>query len=120
MTSAAVLTNATTRAEVARRTSTGNSHFEVNACPDANGVGEGMYRIVNEELVTRPGSLQNGGASTTDATFKLKDGDDARLIQTEVQAAVSSGVHRGAGSVRRATRGRQVLHVIRRVRPERP
>jgi hypothetical protein len=93
MTSAAVITNATTGAEVARRTSTGNGHFEVNACPDANGVGEGKYRIVNQELVSRPGGLQNGGASTTEATFKVIDGDDAHLIQTEVQAAVSSGVH---------------------------
>ena len=93
MTSAAVLTNATTGAEVARRTSTGNGHFEVNACPDANGVGEGRYRIINQELVTRPGGLSNGGASTTEASFRLKNGDDAKLIQTEVDAAVSSGVH---------------------------
>jgi hypothetical protein len=93
MTSAAVITNATTGAEVARRTSTGNGHFEVSACPDANGIGEGKYRIVNQEVVTRPGGLQNGGASTTEATFKVIDGDDAHLIQTEVQAAVSSGVH---------------------------
>jgi hypothetical protein len=93
MTSAAVLTRIATGEEVARRTSTGNGHFEVNACPDANGVGEGRYRIINQERVTRPGGLSNGGASTTDATFRVTNGDDARLIQTEVQAAVSSGVH---------------------------
>ncbi len=93
MTSAAVITKAATGEEVARRISTGNGHFEVNACPDANGVGEGKYRIVNQELVTRPDGMQNGGASTTEATFKVIDGEDAHLIQTEVQAAVSSGVH---------------------------
>ena len=93
MTSAAIITKTATGEEVARRTSSGNGHFEVNACPDANGVGEGRYRIVNQELITRPGGLQNGGASTTEATFKLNDGDDAHLIQTEVQAAVSSGAH---------------------------
>ena len=44
-------------------------------------------------MVTRPGGLTNGGASTTQATFRLINGNDARLIRTEVDAAVSSGVH---------------------------
>ena len=93
LTSAAILTRTATGEEVARRTSSGNGHFEVNACPDANGVGEGRYRLINQELITRPGGISNGGASTTEATFRLIDGDDAHLVQTEVQAAVTSGAH---------------------------
>jgi len=93
ITSTAVITDMATGAEVARRISTDNGHFEVNACPDAQGIGEGKYTLVDQEEVSRPGGVSNGGSGSTQATFRVLNGDDAHLIETGVEAAVAAGAH---------------------------
>ncbi len=93
MTSAATISDKATHAEAARRTSTSTGHFEVDACPDAQGVGAGRYTLSNKEEVSRPQGPSNGGASSTEATFRLIDGDDAHLVRTEVEAALAAGAH---------------------------
>jgi hypothetical protein len=93
MTSASVMSDDATGAEIARRTSTDSGHFEIQACPDANGVGEGSYKLVDQEDVSTPGGIANGGQSSTDATFRVYNGDDAHLIRTEVDASLDAGAH---------------------------
>ncbi len=91
--SAAVLTEAATGTEVAKRSSTGTGHFEVNACPDDKGVAEGTYTLVDKEEVTNAAGTSNGGTASTDATFRLLDGDDAHLIHTEAEANLDAKAH---------------------------
>ena len=93
LTSTAVMTNKATGVEVARRFSSDTGRFEVNACPDAQGVAEGQYTIVDQADVTTPGQASDGWVASTVATFRIINGDDAHLIQTEVEVGVAAGAH---------------------------
>lgn len=103
ITSASTISDKGTNAEAARRASTSTGHFEVDACPDAQGIGAGRYTLSSKEEISRPRGPSNGGTSSTEATFRLIDGDDAHLIRTEVEAALTAGAHgthiSGDGSV---------------------
>jgi hypothetical protein len=93
LTSTAVMTNRATGAEVARRFSSDTGRFEVNACPNAQGVAEGHYTIVDQADVTTPGQASDGWVASTVATFRILNGEDAHLIQTEVEVGVAAGAH---------------------------
>ena len=64
-------------------TSTSHGHFDVNACPDASGIGAGSYTFeTKHELndVSRAGGAVRSGASrSTKAPFSVENGDDAHL-----------------------------------------
>ena len=87
------MSDPTTGSPIARRTSTGTGHFEINGCPDSQGVSPGTYTLLNQEEVTGAGGTSNGGASTTNATFRVLNGDDAHLIETDAQITTAAGAH---------------------------
>ena len=88
------MTNADTGAVVARNVSTAKAHFDVNACPEADGTTkDGRYTLTRQSETTAPGAANSGGVSSTDGPFKIFDGDDARLIRTDFTAGLAAGAH---------------------------
>jgi len=78
---------------VALYTSTSDGHFDVNACPDGGGIGEGTYSFkTKHELndLTGSANAQSSAGRTTQGPFKLVNGDDAHLQRVEASLAAGS------------------------------
>ena len=100
MTATDNISDAASGSFVALYTSTAHGHFDVNACPDANGVGEGTYTFeTKHELndVSGTSNGRSGGGRAVEAPFKLIDGDDAHLQRIEATLDLAADAH-GPGS----------------------
>ncbi|MEA2653275.1 MAG: hypothetical protein QOI37_502 [Chloroflexota bacterium] len=100
MTATDNISDATTGSFVGLYTSTAHGHFDVNACPDANGLGVGTYTFeTKHELndVSGASTSRAGGGRKVDAPFKLIDGDDAHLQRIEATLDLAADAH-GPGS----------------------
>jgi hypothetical protein len=93
LSSSSDMTDAASGAAVAHRTTMDTGHFDVNACPDVQGIAEGKYTLVDREDVSNAGGVSNGGTASTEATFRLVDGSDAHLVQTQVEANINAAAH---------------------------
>lgn len=87
---------------VALYTSTSSGHFDVNACPDGGGIGEGTYSFkTKHELNDLTGSANapSSAGRTTQGPFKLVNGDDAHLqrIEASLDSAADQGGPGAAG-----------------------
>jgi hypothetical protein len=80
------ITNAATGSFVALYTSRSIGSFDVNACPDENGVAEGTYTFETKHELNDVSGAQNAQSAagrSVDAPFRLIDGEDAHLVQIE-------------------------------------
>ena len=71
---------------IALYTSTTTGHFDVNACPDENGVAKGTYTFqTKHELndVSTTQAARSGASRSAEAPFSLINGEDAHLEQIE-------------------------------------
>ena len=85
---------------VALYTSTASGHFDVNACPNENGVGAGTYTFeTKHELndVAGATSARSGAGRSVESPFTLYNGDDAHLLRIEANLALAADAH-GPGS----------------------
>jgi hypothetical protein len=85
---------------VALYTSTAAGHFDVNACPDGGGIGEGTYTFTTKHELNDLGggaNVQSGGGRSTGAPFKLVNGDNAKLLRIEASLTMDADA-RGPGS----------------------
>src|SRR6185436_8295731 len=85
---------------VALYTSSAEGSFDVNACPDAGGIGVGTYTFqTRHELKDVSGSAnaRSSGGRSVQAPFRLVDGDDAKLLQVEASLDLGADA-RGPGS----------------------
>lgn len=85
---------------VALYTSTAHGHFDVNACPDRNGVGAGTYTFeTKHELndVESATNVRSGAGRSVEAPFSLINGDDAKLQRIEATLDLAADAH-GPGS----------------------
>ncbi|MEP7158621.1 MAG: hypothetical protein ABI797_04285 [Chloroflexota bacterium] len=72
---------------------TAHGQIDVNACPDADGVAEGNIAMSWEETITTASGSSAGGSASFDAPVRMLDGDDAHLIQTELDISFANGAH---------------------------
>src|SRR6185295_6267689 len=85
---------------VALYTSSAEGSFDVNACPDAGGIGAGTYTFqTRHELndVSGSANARSSGGRSVQAPFRLVDGDDAKLLQVEASLDLGADA-RGPGS----------------------
>jgi hypothetical protein len=85
---------------VALYTSRSTGHFDVDACPDQDGVAKGTYTFeTTHELNDVSGSTaaQASGGRTVDAPFSLVNGPDAHLVRIEANLDLGAN-GRGPGS----------------------
>ena len=85
---------------VALYTSTASGHFDVNACPDAGGIGEGTYSFTTKHELNDLGggaNVQSGAGRSVEAPFKLVNGDNAKLLRIEASLDMNADA-RGPGS----------------------
>ena len=84
MTATDRISDAASGSFLALYTSRSTGHFDVNACPDESGVGEGTYTFETKHELNDVSGAQNaasGGGRSVDAPFRLIDGDEAHLVQ---------------------------------------
>jgi hypothetical protein len=94
------ITDAATGSFVALYTSRSTGHFDVNACPDENGVAEGTYTFeTKHELndVSGAQAARSGSGRAVNAPFRLIDGPNAHLVQIEARLDMQAD-GRGPGS----------------------
>jgi hypothetical protein len=100
MTATDRISNAADGTFVALYTSRSTGHFDVNACPDDGGVGEGTYTFeTTHELndVSGASAARSGGGRSVEAPFRLINGEDARLVQIEATLDMEADA-RGPGT----------------------
>ncbi len=81
-------------------TSTSTGHFDVNACPDKDGIGAGTYTFTTKhELndVSGSANAQSAAGRSVDAPFRLINGDDAVLQRIEASLSLQAD-GRGPGT----------------------
>jgi hypothetical protein len=81
-------------------TSSANGHFDVNACPDDDGVAEGTYSFAASHAMNDAGVAPAKADRGVSAPFKLIDDETAHLIRIEADmslAADASGPGTAAG-----------------------
>ncbi len=94
------ITNAATGSFVALYTSRSTGHFDVDACPDEQGVAAGTYSFeTKHELndVSGAANSQSGGGRTVNAPFRLIDGEDAHLLEIQADLDLTANA-RGPGT----------------------
>ena len=85
---------------VALYTSTSTGHFDVNACPDKDGIGAGTYTFTTKhELndVSGSANAQSAAGRSVDAPFRLINSDDAVLQRIEASLSLKAD-GRGPGT----------------------
>ncbi|HEY4633741.1 MAG TPA: hypothetical protein VIH00_07465, partial [Candidatus Limnocylindrales bacterium] len=85
------ITNAATGSFVALYTSRSTGHFEVEACPDRNGVAKGTYTFETRHELNDVGGVsatRSVAGRAVNAPFTLHNGDDARLQRIEADLAL--------------------------------
>ena len=85
---------------VALYTSTANGHFDVDACPDAGGIGAGTYSFDTKHELNDVGgasNVQSGAGRSAAGSFQLHDGDDATLQSIQASLDLSADA-KGPGS----------------------
>jgi hypothetical protein len=90
------ITNATTGAFVALYTSRSTGHFDLDACPDAQGVAKGTYTFeTKHELndVSSTVTARSGGGRSVTAPFRLINGDDAHLREIQATLDLTGDAH---------------------------
>ena len=100
MTATDRISNAATGDFIALYTSRSTGQFDVNACPDEHGVGEGTYTFeTKHELndVSGAQAARSGGGRSVDAPFRVINGDDAHLVQIEASLDMQADAN-GPGS----------------------
>lgn len=81
-------------------TSSANGHFDVNACPDDNGIAEGKYSFAASHAMGDTGQAPAKADRGVSAPFKLVDDETAHLVRIEADmslAADASGPGTAAG-----------------------
>jgi hypothetical protein len=100
MTATDRITDVASGSFVALYTSRSTGHFDVDACPDAQGVAKGTYSFeTTHEMNDVSGSTasQAAGGRTVDAPFSLINGEDAHLQR--IEANLDMGANgRGPGT----------------------
>ena len=94
------ISDATTGSFVALYTSRSTGHFDVDACPDEQGVAAGTYTFeTKHELndVSTSTASQSGGGRAVNAPFRLIDGEDAHLLEIQADLDLSADA-RGPGT----------------------
>jgi len=86
-------TSVSTGAAVGSLSSTAHGHIDVNACPDPEGVAEGSISMSWQEDTTTAAGSNAGGSASFEAPMRMLDGDDAHLIQTELDISFDKGAH---------------------------
>ena len=87
------LTDAATGAKVGSKSSTARAHFDINACPDENGIAAGHVEIESQQETTGAGGQQSGGTASAKGPIRLIDGDDAHLIRSEMDVQEQADIH---------------------------
>jgi hypothetical protein len=85
---------------VALYTSSANGHFDVNACPDGGGTGEGSYSFETKHELNDVGgasNVQSGAGRSVTGPFQLHNGDDATLQSISASLDLSADA-KGPGS----------------------
>ncbi len=94
------ITDATTGSFVALYTSTSTGSFDLDACPDAEGIAAGTYVLTTKhELndVSGAANARSGAGHSTTAPFSLVDGDDAHLVEVRANLDLKADA-RGPGT----------------------
>ena len=94
------ISDATIGSFVALYTSRSTGHFDVDACPDEQGVAAGTYTFeTKHELndVSTSTASQSGGGRAVNAPFRLIDGEDAHLLEIQADLDLSADA-RGPGT----------------------
>lgn len=94
------ISDAATGSFVALYTSQSTGHFDVDACPDEDGVAAGTYTFeTKHELndVSTAAASRSGGGRAVNAPFRLIDGEDAHLLEIEADLDLSADA-RGPGT----------------------
>jgi hypothetical protein len=86
-------TDAASGAAVDKKTSLATAHFDINTCPDPNGIATGTLKVWMQAETTRPGDWSAGGVSETEGPIRLVDGEDAHLVRTDMDLKMSSDIH---------------------------
>jgi hypothetical protein len=90
----------TTGSFVGLYTSRSTGHFDVSACPNAQGIAEGTYTFeTKHELndVSGAANRQSGAGRSVSAPFKLVNGPDAKLVRIEANLDLKADA-RGPGT----------------------
>lgn len=85
---------------VALYTSTAAGHFDVNACPDGGGIGEGTYSFKTKHELNDlggGGNVQSGAGHSIGGPFKLVNGDDAKLQRVEASLETNANASGSGG-----------------------
>lgn len=72
---------------------TARGELDVNACPDAGGIAEGSIALAWQEELTPASGASAGSAASFEAPIRMVDGDDAQLIETQLDLGFSKGAH---------------------------
>lgn len=85
-------TNAATGEVIDHKTNLATAHFDINTCPDVNGIAAGNVKVWVQAQTSRPSGPSSGGVSETGGAIRLVDGDDAHLVRTEMDIRLSGDV----------------------------
>ena len=94
------ISDAATGSLVALYTSTSTGSFDLDACPDAEGIAAGTYVLTTKhELndVSGAANARSGAGHSTTAPFSLVDGDDAHLVEVRANLDLQADA-RGPGT----------------------
>ncbi len=86
-------TNVASGTAVDKKTSLATAHFDINTCPDPNGIATGHVKVWMQAETTRPGDWSAGGVSEAEGPIRVVDGDDAHLLRTDMDLRMSSDIH---------------------------
>lgn len=88
----ATLTEVATGKQIGSYESQGRGLIEANGCPEADGTAQGHYTLELQEEASGAGASA-GGSVLIDGPFTVINGDDARLIRTDVSGHFDSAAH---------------------------
>jgi hypothetical protein len=86
-----VMTETATGKRIGTLVGAANGHVDASACPDQDGAAKGRYSLEVAETLTPREGAASAATRSYDGPFSLHDGDDAHLVETDLELGVKAG-----------------------------
>ena len=86
-----VLTETATGRRIGTLVGAARGHVDASACPDSDGAAKGRYSLHVAESLTPGEGAASAATRNYDGSFTLRDGEDAHLVETNLDIGVKAG-----------------------------